>query len=197
MSLDMKENKVFLTSWLFSFDMWQKCHACCLFCGENNCFLTDPLSCSVRARMENPSSPLPLADSDNLCTWTAPEHWGQHGRVCWGKIPFLPPAVSSCLLAVQGPVLLPFECTIPVAAVINDPCHCGRQEQWKRLLLYNPLLPLLRGMSQLSCQCVGSVQAHLTWSKARQLHESFLHRRNHVHTYSRICCSIVSAWWGL
>lgn len=62
--------------------------------------------------------------------------------------------------------------------------------------LYKPLLPLLQRMSQLSCQCAGRVQAHFTWSKARQLHNPSF-GRNRVHTYSPICCSVVSAWWGL
>lgn len=119
-----------------------------------------PLTPVLELGWRNPSPPPSLADSARLCTWTAPEPEGQNKRICWGKIPHLPPAVSSCLLAVQGAVLLTSECTIPMAAATNDPCHCGRQEQWKRLLLYKYLLPFLRRVSQLNYKCVGNVQSH-------------------------------------
>ncbi|KAK4826652.1 hypothetical protein QYF61_010637 [Mycteria americana] len=50
------------------------------------------------------------------------------------------------------------DCTVPLAAAINDPCPCGRQEQQKRLLLYKYLLPFLWWVSQLNYKCVGCLE---------------------------------------
>lgn len=197
MNLDMKENKVFLTSWLFfswyvtksavptscfverAIGFWQILfpavlelgwripHLHCLW--QTVTTSAPELLQNIRDNMEGSAGTKSLSCPQ----LSAPD--------CW-----------QCRDQCSCPLSAPFPWQLPLMIRVTG--EAGAEEG---LLLYSRRLPFLRGMSQLSCQCVGSVQAQLTWAKARQLHESFLHRRNHVHTYSHIYCSVVSAWWDL
>lgn len=146
----------------FSFAVWQKNPARCLFYGENNRFLTDPLSHFHLCYSWHGDIPRLHPLWQTVLTF-APEllqNLRDNVRGSSGAKPLAGPwpSAPACWWC-RGWLLLTLECTIPMAAASNDPCRRGRQEHWRRLLLHQYLLPFLRRVSQLNHECVDNVQS--------------------------------------
>lgn len=133
------------------------------------------------------------------------EPWEQYKGIFWaGSLTHTPPAISCCLLEVWRAVLVTSECSLPLAAAINNPCHWGKQEYWKRLfaspddLLYKYLLPFLMVVSPLKYKWLGSVLT-LTPSPVQNKASSWVRPSpENLHTYlTHVCYSTMSVQWVL